>query len=859
MNLPTSIRELTIAHPNALYLLIAVALIAAWWFMQADSPRRAIAPVMRALALALFVLALADPQTVLRFEGSTRPVLLDLSNSITPVMRQFDANLLAEQLKLRANDPAIMFGSEATSANVSDALAILKGNAGCKNCRPEATDLESALSRLASDPDAAGGPAVLVTDGWQNRGDADNAIGSLVAARIPLYVFTPPGAEGTPDVAMTELMLPKALSKAEPFALGVTMANLNAVAASGTIQVYENNRLLDERPVAIIPGQQRFDFPVRSENTGLVSYKAVFKPADPSLDIYRENDSLEGWVGIGARRRVLIIADKAKDASYLETIVRRLGLEPTVVALAGRQFTGNASGYDAVILDNVPRARLSPDSQRALASYVERGGSLAMVGGDESFGLGGYGGSEIADVMPVVMKPPEHREQRRALLLIIDTSGSMMREHKIDYAKAAAKTVTKALKDDDLVGVIGFASQPTEFVPLQPLKDSRPYFDELIDRIRPGGQTFLLPALKEAERDLAASRASLKHVVILTDGKTGGTLEQYYDLVSSMHRDGGVTISSIAIGRDADLRFLTEISKYGGGGLYQTDSPQTLPEIFLQDVKKHGGQLTMVEKEFAPIAPSPDPVLKDLAGRRLPPLKGYVSTQLKPHATMDLFVNRNGVREPVVASWKVGSGKALAVTTDASGRWSAPWITSGVFGQVWNRLLSWMTPETAPEQNFDVALGYHSGRLDLKLTDYSEHPELSARLVSAIVTGPDNARSEVILSEDAPGELSGSVEASKPGTYYITLKSTPDRKERTFPPLAYTVSPAAFAEIPRPSPNYDLLEHLASATGGRLNPSPSELALSRPTIERRTSLAAWPIVLAMLLLIGEALVRRLTA
>jgi uncharacterized membrane protein len=501
--------------------------------------------------------------------------------------------------------------------------------------------------------------------------------------------------------------------------------------------------------------------------------------------------------------------------------------------------------------------RFTPAAERALSSYVEHGGSAVMIGGDRSFGLGGYEGSEIAKAMPVMMKPPQHKEPQRALVLIIDKSGSMGRANKLVYAKAAARTVTKVLKDDDLVSVIGFDSQPFVVVPLQSLRETRAYLDQMIDRLRARGTTFLLPALKETESTLAASSASIKHVVILTDGETGGTADQYYDLVASMHHDGGVTISTIAIGRQANVGLLESISRYGGGAFYQTDSASDLPEIFLQDAKEHGGELTMVETEFTPKSPAPDPALKDLAGRQLPPLKGYVSTEIKPRATMDLFVDRSGRREPLVASWKYGAGKAMAVTTDANGRWSSRWISAGVFGQVWDRLFTWMTPESMQARDFDVALGYRSGRLHIKLTDYSEHPERE-HLVGAAVAGPAGLRSELILSQDAPGELSGSVEAPRPGTYYITLRSSPASKEQIFPPLGYTVSPAAFAETPRPEPNYGLLEHLASATGGRLNPDPTELTIERPTLERRVPLGAWPIAVAMLLLIAETVVRRLT-
>src|SRR5207244_955649 len=171
--------------------------------------------------------------------------------------------------------------------------------------------------------------------------------------------------------------------------------------------------------------------------------------------------------------------------------------------------------------------------------YAANGGSLAMVGGDRSLGLGGYEGSPIAEAMPVVMRPPQHHERKRALILIIDKSGSMGRNDKLEYAKAAARTVTKTLNDSDLLSVIGFDSQPFEIIPLEPLSEIRPYFNDLIGRLRARGTTYLLPALQEAERSLAQSGAATRHVVILTDGETGGTASMYYDLVSTMHREGG--------------------------------------------------------------------------------------------------------------------------------------------------------------------------------------------------------------------------------------------------------------------------------------------------------------------------------
>ena len=859
MRIFKDLTDVSLARPDALYLMVAAGIVLAWSLINAREWKKVWAPIMRAIVLALFIFALANPEKVMHFEGAARPAVVDASNSITAAMRTWSAHLLRDQLALRADDPAVVFAGTSTSSTIGAIDSALTADRPCASCSPGATDLETALMRLAADPSAEGGPAVLVTDGWENRGDSTRAIGSIVAARIRLDIFTPPGATAIPNVAMTELSLPPALEKAEPFALGVTIENLNVQPVTGTISVSRNNTLIDTRRVTLPPGSLRFDFPVRNETAGLASYSASFKADDPKVDQYLEDDSLKGWVGVGARRKVLILADRTKDAAYLQTVAERRGFEPTVVPVATGRWDGKVTGYDVIFLDNLPASRLAPADQNSLVSYIRNGGSVAMVGGDSSFGLGGWQSTPLAAAMPVIMKPPEHKERTRALILIIDKSGSMGRNDKLKYAKAAAETVTEALKPSDLVSVIGFDSQPFVVVPLEPLAKSRPYLDQMINRLVAHGTTYMLPALQEAERTLAHSGAQIQHVVILTDGETGGTPAMYYDLVSRMHHEGGATISAIAIGREANLNLLESIAKFGGGAFYQTDSPKNLPELFVQDFRTHGGETTMQESSFKPHTVVPDPVLKDLAGRQLPSIKGYVSTQLKPNADLSAYIDRGTQREPLIASWKYGAGKALAVTTDASGRWSGPWITANVFTPVWDRLLGWMTPRNATgTQKFDVELGYQGGRINIRLNDYSDVTTKTAGMLTTTVTRPDATRIETALSEEVPGEYSGSIEAPTPGTYGISVRA-PGDKSQTFPPLAYTVSPAVLAEVPRPAPNYGLLERLASATGGRLNPDIAEVGLGRPNLERRDSLNPFIIIAAMILLIGEALVRRLTS
>src|SRR6185312_12713457 len=62
--------------------------------------------------------------------------------------------------------------------------------------------------------------------------------------------------------------------------------------------------------------------------------------------------------------------------------------------------------YRAVILGSIEAAAFSPDQLRMLADFVsKRGGGLLMLGGRRSFAEGGWGGTPLAEALPVVIEP----------------------------------------------------------------------------------------------------------------------------------------------------------------------------------------------------------------------------------------------------------------------------------------------------------------------------------------------------------------------------------------------------------------------------------------------------------------------
>ncbi len=79
------------------------------------------------------------------------------------------------------------------------------------------------------------------------------------------------------------------------------------------------------------------------------------------------------------------------------------------------------------ILSNVPATSMSTRQMEVARTYVQDlGGGLIMLGGDQSFGLGGYYKTTLEEILPVRSDFEKEKEKPSlAMVLVIDKSGSM--------------------------------------------------------------------------------------------------------------------------------------------------------------------------------------------------------------------------------------------------------------------------------------------------------------------------------------------------------------------------------------------------------------------------------------------------
>src|SRR5262249_59106585 len=90
-------------------------------------------------------------------------------------------------------------------------------------------------------------------------------------------------------------------------------------------------------------------------------------------------------------------------------------------------------------------------------------------------------------------------------------------------------------------------------------------------------------------------------------------------------RDAGETLSTVAVGDDADNPLMGMLASIGGGRFYQVDSPETLPRIFTREASL-ASRSTIIEEPFSPRLSRPTPATNRIYWSAPPQTYGYVAT-----------------------------------------------------------------------------------------------------------------------------------------------------------------------------------------------------------------------------------------
>jgi uncharacterized membrane protein len=697
----------TLARPAALWLVPLAALpffLVTVWRSLVDAPawQLALQLLLRTAALMAVALALTMPSLESPIRGKTVVFVIDTSASVDDSQLAHARELLTAALEQRkAEDDADVERADRTRVGLVTYAArstvhptsSTEGDDADPNVLVVPSEGDDALAsdhagalRLAAalvDPQTEG-RIVLVTDAAgsaMEREDLAAAVRELAATGVQVHTRSfEPSARN--DVAVEAVHLPKELRVGQTFEVAIDLWSTRPHELVLHLeQNGEPNALDADETVKLGVGRTQVKMSARATKPGPVIFAAslatdVLPAADNRM---AGNDRVAVAGDVQGRPRVLLASTDGGGPLAQALRADHLDVE-TIGPGAVPQTADELRAFDLVVFSDVAARTVPAASQRAVSEYVDRhGGGFIMVGGENSFGTGGWGGTTIESTLPVRFEGERQREQPKlALVLVVDKSGSMSAEDRLDLVKEAARATATTLEPTDELGIIAFDSRPHVLVRLQK-SSNRMRITSDIRRLAAGGGTNALPALREAYLQLAGSNALIKHVILLSDGQSP---EQGVDALLGDMRGGDITVSAVGVGAGAGKDFLRRVASRGRGRYYFSQDGTDVPRIFSRDTKEATRNAVDERLHYARVAKAVQ-ALRGIDFARAPGLRGIVPVKSKPLSEVLL---RTQDSEPLLVRGRRGLGQTAAFASDAKARWAAGWLGWSGFGKLWGQL-----------------------------------------------------------------------------------------------------------------------------------------------------------------------------
>lgn len=759
--------SLEISNPWWLLLIpvvVAGLIVSAKYFRTQNKGKKIKYIVMRGIIMLLLILTLCGLSIKMTSRQITTLFLVDMSDSNERNLEDVEAYIRTqiEDMPKKNRVGVVVFGddvlvdqfitdkkifTELTSAPVSTA-----------------TNLEKAVSTaLSIFPDDSAKRLVIITDGLENAGSIEKMAGPTLASDVGVKVVKLTQSVGE-EVYVSDVELPDYVHEGDTFNVKVTIES--NVETQAVVSLYSGRTLKGQSTVNLTSGTNQFVFQDTGEQNGTQDYRVMVEPVSDTVSM---NNEYCAFTQVESEPKILVIEGTPGEGARMAEILEACGVDYNVVTPSGAPTEmSELIQYKAIITVNVNVYDLRAGFMDNLEGYVkDYAGGLICTGGDNSFAMGAYQDTAFEEVLPVEMHLEGEREvPTMAVVMVIDHSGSMTTSADgssnatcLDLAKQAAIAGAETMRPQDKIGVLAFDDAYEWAVPVQDASD-QVAISNGIARIAYGGGTSIYPALNVAADELNRTDAQIKHIILLTDGQD--YYDQYSDVINKIN-NGGITLSTVAVGADSDQGLLQSLATQCDGRFYYTDVSTGLPKIFEQEIIL-SGKSYIVNEEFVPVITSNSEIIEGLMTDGVPTLLGYIGSTAKDQATVILQSEKG---DPILSAWQYGLGRTIAWNTDAKNEWTANWAGWDNYVQLWDNMINYVVSNTSVNgDSLEVVQEGKTAVISYTTDDYNQNTS-----VKAICTDVDGNVQEIMLDPVAPGQYQATMDMENMGVYTISLQN----------------------------------------------------------------------------------------
>ncbi len=849
--------EIGFQYPWYLLLLSLIPLV--WWLglksLAGLGPwRRSIAIALRTAVMLLVIFAVAGIQWIWSSEKLTVIYLLDQSDSIPVAKRQLMFEYAIQSVKAHRHSERqdraglIVFGREA-------AIEIPPFDEDLPNInRPEsffgksdATNLESALKLAqASFLEDSAKRIVILTDGNQTLGSAEVTAQRLSDTGIGIDVV-PVRLDSQTEVLVEKIDVPGFVRQGQTVDARVVINRYseagNARDIPGHLRVVrrignQSEVLADgdytlDRDINVIP------IPHKIDETAGYTYEAEFTTNDPANDTITQNNRATAFTYARGKGKVMLIEDGVSPGNYQRFVdaLRRNDIDVDVRDTRNL-FSSlvELQSYDSVILAGAPRT--SGDDSTQIVSFTDDqidmlvqsaqqfGMGILMLGGPEAFGAGGWTNTKLEKAMPVNFAIKNSKvEAVGALAMVMHACEIPEGNH---WQKMIAKAALEALGPSDYCGVVQYDMSGDKWLwgtgaaGLLKVGENKSMMKSRMNAMTPGDMPDFDSALNLSMRGLKTVPASLKHMIVISDGDptpaSAGILSQF--------SNAKIKISTVAVGSHgpAGSNELKRIANKTGGNYYVVQNASALPKIFMREARRVARPLVFEpEGGVQVVITQPHEILSGITGE-LPNIRGFVLTERKDNPLVEVPLRSTKPAEPdnasLLATWTYGLGRTAVFTTDAGHRWAGDWVNSPFYDQFFSQMVRWTMRPSNDDSKYNIATNIKDGRVQIVVTAMNADDKFVNFLdMNAIAVGPDLKPINISMRQQASGRYIGEMTPEQAGSYMLSIVPGGGK-----PPITTGVTMPFSDEYRVRQVNMQLLESLAArkpagGTAGNLSAS----------------------------------------
>jgi hypothetical protein len=793
---------------------------------------------LRCLVIALVVLALAEAHARKKDESTTVLFVWDRSLSIPPEPDEGAGEDLRKQRIMKFMNDAVEQRGKGKSAD--QVGVIVFGRRPRLELPPASvprlnfkkiqspiddthTDIAAAIKlALASFPEGTARRIILISDGNENIGQAEEQ--ARIARQNGVQIDVVPLAAGNRnpnEVLVERVEVPPQTDRDTPLPIRIVLRSFHPDTVVGSLQltktsldmindqpVFEGLPII-ERKVELRPGLNTFTYQQPgSKKDDAYTYEAKFVPLyvkgpkgiTQGLPGDRvENNRASASVMARGDRALLVIEPKLGDHKLLVDRLQKakpslkiVTVEPKMLPQDPGKLAFVLSKFDAVALANVPADEITEEQQKVFRANVhDQGAGLIVIGGPQSYGAGGWQGSELEKALPVTSDLKSIKVEGKSGLVQIMHASEMAEGNA--WQRKIAKLAIEKLSPMDMVGVSYYdhglqaGGGPTWHIPFQEIGNKRAVLIAKLNDMAPGdmpdADPFFIMAFKELTNP--AYGLGTKHIIFISDGDHWGANPPLMAKIKSAK----ITCTTVCITThgQAEVQKMALVAKLTGGRAYHIKDPSELPAIYIKE-SRLVSQSFVYDKRFTPrllFRGGPTEGLAD----QLDDLYGFVRTTRRPSPLVEVPIESPKIGEakfPILAYWQYGLGKAVAFTSDArsllrenANFWDKDWASSDMYVKFWEQTVDYALRSVDSGKFLHLVTEPRDGKVRVTIeandSDADKTPltnlKLKAGVMSPTFKGPDARKVEIQFEQKSAGVYEGEFPADEVGSYFLNIQA----------------------------------------------------------------------------------------